>query len=171
MARIKITDDRQGRSFRTGVNGRFYDFPLNTEQNVDDEMLQHLKDLGVAFDEVSSKGAASKEGSDGAAPIGDHDVLMSGTVAKSLGERPLMGDQPGDLTSSGGVRFASTGAGPSIADDAAVSDIRVASERATPPDAAIADIAGEGEGGTTKTPAPKAALHKDTDAGKKSAKK
>jgi hypothetical protein len=157
MARIKITDDRQGRSFRTGINGRFYDIPRNTEIEVEDEMVDHLKGLGVGFEEIegSSKGASSsKEGSgDVLAPValGPNDVIAPAMDARSLNERPLAGDQPGDVTLAGGLRT-STGKGssPSIKEDAEISDIRVAAERAAPKDASTAEIAGEGEAGTPK---------------------
>lgn len=177
MARIKVTDDRQGRSFRTGINGRFYDIPINQEIEVEDEMVDHLKGLGVSLDEVSSKGSsASKEGSvDVLAPagLGANDVRAPGTDTRSLNEpgRLLPGDQPGDVTASGGVRN-STGQGHSvsIADDARVSDIRVSAERTADKDAPVAERAGEGEGGTKKAPVPKAAPHKET-AEEKAAKK
>jgi hypothetical protein len=175
MARIKITDDRQGRSFRTGVNGRFYDLGINREIEVDDGMIDHLKGLGVSFEEIEgSKGAsASKEGSgEGLAPIGPHDVRAPALDPRSLDERPLAGDQPGDVTASGGVRFTATGnEGPTIEDDARISDIRVAAERRAPKDASVAEVAGEGESGTdeTKAPQPVAPSHKETAAEKKAA--
>jgi hypothetical protein len=178
MARIKVTDTSQGRSFRTGVNGRFYDLPVGVEQNVDDALLDHLEGLGVAFETIegpSKRASSSKEGSeDGLAPIGPHDVLAPAMVPRVLGEREsfkngsIPGDQPGDLT-AGGVKF-SGGAGTSIVEDAEVSDIRVAAERSAPEDASVARIAGEGEGGTKSVDAPQpvAPSHKETAAEKKS---
>ena len=154
---IKVTDDRQGRSFRTGINGRYFDIPVNQRFEAEELLVEHLRSQGVAFDELEGERASrSKEGSgEGLAPqpLGPHDVRAPGTDAKSLGDRPLAGDQPGDVTESGGVRFAS-GPGPSIEEDAKVSDIRVAAERASGKDAPVAEKAGEGEGGTEEHPAP-----------------
>src|SRR5687767_15937701 len=121
--RIKITDDRQGATFRTGINGRMWDFPLNQEIAAEEVLIDHLRTIGCRFEEVDSRASSSKEGSGGGlAPLGPHDVRAPGTDAKSLGDRPLAGDQPGDVTESGGVRFAE-GAGPSVEDDARISDI------------------------------------------------
>jgi hypothetical protein len=168
MARIKVTDSRQGRTFRTGINGRFYDIPLNTDIEVEDEMVEHLKGLGVAFDEVSTKGSsASKEGSvDVLAPaaLGPNDVIAPADAPRSQDDPSRLspqGDQPGDVTAAGGLRT-STGQGssPSIAEDAKVSDIRVAAERQTKADAPVAEKAGEGEGGTDAASVPKPAPQK-----------
>jgi hypothetical protein len=170
MARIKVTDSRQGRTFRTGINGRFYDIPLNTELEVEDEMVEHLEGLGVAFDEVEGKSkgsSASKEGSvDVLAPValGPNDVVAPATAPRSLNEAGRLspaGDQPGDVTAAGGLRN-STGKGssPSIAEDAEVSDIRVAAERQTKADAPVAEKAGEGEGGTDAASVPTAKSNK-----------
>lgn len=153
MATIKITDDRQGATYRTGVNGRLFDLPLNQELNVDDALVDHLKGIGARFDEVDAKRAgSSKEGSgdDLVRAIGPHDVVHAGTVAKGLNDRPLLaGDQPGDVTESGGVAYSSgLATGGNIRDDAEISDIRVAAERKAPQRAPAAEIAGEGEGGT-----------------------
>lgn len=166
MARIKVTDDRQGRSFRTGVNGRFYDFQLNQEVEVDDAMVDHLKGLGVAFEEVSAskRASSSEEGSEeGLAPTGPHDVRAPATDAKAVGDRQLAGDQPGDVTESGGVSYGVAGPGPSIEEDAKISDIRVAAERRAPKDASVAELAGEGESDTDATKAPQGVkpTHKD----------
>lgn len=180
MARIKLTDSRQGRSFRTGINGRFYDIPLNQELEVEDEMVEHLKGLGVAFDEVegSSKGSsASKEGSvDVLAPagLGAADVRTPATDPRSQADPTRLspqGDQPGDVTAGSAPRN-STGQGHSvsIADDAKISDIRVAAERQAPKDASKAEVAGEGEGGTPKAEVAKAAPHKETAEEKAAAK-
>lgn len=180
MARIKVTDSRQGRSFRTGINGRFYDIPLNQELEVEDEMVEHLKGLGVAFDEIEgkSKGAsASKEGSvDVLAPaaLGAADVLAPADAPRSQNEPWRLspqGDQPGDVTPAGGQKV-STGQGHSvsIADDAKISDIRVAAERSADKEASVAELAGEGEGGTPKAEVPSPAPHKET-AEEKAAKK
>lgn len=179
MARIKVTDSRQGRSFRTGINGRFYDIPLNQELEVEDEMVEHLKGLGVAFDEVegSSKGSsASKEGSmDVLAPagLGSADVRTPATDPRSQSDARLspQGDQPGDVTPGGSLRN-STGQGHSvsIADDAKISDIRVAAERSADKEASIAEIAGEGEGGTPEAKVPAPAPHKETAEEKAAAK-
>lgn len=152
MATIKITDDRQGRSFRTGVNGKFFDLPVNQETQVDDLLLDHLRTLGVAFDEVASeRGAGSKEGSVDLAPIGPHDVSFPGTATKSLNTSPTSGDQPGDVV-EGGVAFGGT-IGQTIEDAARISDIRVAAERrsATDGSVSVAELAGEGELGTKAT--------------------
>lgn len=149
--KIKITDDRQGRTFRTGVNGRFYDLPVNQEVEVDSGLIDHLKGLGVAFEDDASKRASrSLEGSgEGLAPIGPHSVRAPAMDAKSLGDRPLAGDQPGDVTASGGVSFGTVG-GLSIEEAARISDIRVAAERSVDKDAPAAARAGEGELGTDK---------------------
>lgn len=163
---IKITDDRQGNTFRTGVNGRLFDLPIKQEIKVDAALCEHLEGIGVRFDEVDGKGAGSaKEGSgDGLAPIGPHDVRAPGTDAKSLNDRPLAGDQPGDVTASGGVAYTPDGTWPgsNITDDAAVSDIRVAAERGAKDDASVAELAGEGEQGKAKSkPQTGGASHKD----------
>ncbi len=153
MARIKITDDRQGRTFRTGINGMQYDIPVGSEQEVDDGLIDHLKGLGVAFDEIetSRRASSSKEGSEGElAPVGPHDVRAPAMDAKSLGDRPLAGDQPGDVTASGGVGFGLEGK-LSIEDRAKISDTRVAAERSTKADVSAAELAGEGELGTDAT--------------------
>lgn len=171
---IKITDDRQGATFRTGINGKLFDLPLNTPLEVDEAMCDHLDAIGCRFDEVEAKRAgSSKEGSgdDLVRPIGPHDVIAAGTAVKSLNQRPLMGDQPGDVT-AGGVRY-DTGKphGGSITDDAEVSDIRVAAERRAPKDASVAEKAGEGEQGEPKSdPQPVKPSHKQTAEEKKAAK-
>jgi hypothetical protein len=171
---IKVTDDRQGATFRTGVNGRFFDLPLNQEIAVDPSLVDHLTSIGCRFEEVDAKRASSsKEGSgDGLAPTGPHDVRAPGTDAKSLNDRPLAGDQPGDVT-EGGVQYGSTGAGfgGSIEEDAKVSDIRVAAERKAADDAPVAEKAGEGEQGTpTAKPQSVKPSHKETDAERKAKK-
>lgn len=154
---IKITDDRQGQTYRTGINGKLFDLPLNTELTVDDEMVAHLEGVGVRFDEVDTKRASSsKEGSvdDLVRPVGPHDVISAGTAVKSLGDRPLAGDQPGDVT-AGGVSYGGTGPahGSSVLEDAKAADARVAAERSAKKDASVAELAGEGEGGTPKAKA------------------
>ncbi len=150
MATIKITDESQGRTFRTGVNGKMFDLPVGEEVNVDDALVDHLEGLGVSFDECegSSKGArASKEGSeDELAPTGPHDVRFPGTRVKSVDNSG--GDQPGDVT-AGGVGMGGGGShGSSIKEDAEISDIRVAAERMTTERDAVAKRMGEGEQGT-----------------------
>lgn len=180
MPTIKITDDRQGRTFRTGVNGRLFDLPLNQELAVSDAMVEHLRGIGVRFDEVETKRAgSSKEGSgEGLArAIGPHDVEFPGTVAKGADDRALAGDQPGDVTTLGaGVSVVNPDediVGDHIKDDAEVSDIRVAAERVAPRDAPVAELAGEGEGGTKEAdPQPVEPSHKDTSSrsGKKARK-
>lgn len=167
---IKITDDRQGASFRTGLNGRYYDLPINQEVTVDEVLVDHLKSVGARFEEVDAKRASSsKEGSgDGLAPIGPHDVRAPGTDAKSLNDRPLAGDQPGDVTGGGVAYGQGTVHGHTIEDDAKASDLRVAAERTTKPDASVAERAGEGEGGTPKAKAQSVEpSHKETPAERK----
>lgn len=174
MATIKVNDGRQGGSFRTGINGRMYDLPVGKEQEVDDLLVDHLRGLGVDFEEVEqSKGArSSKEGSEeGLAPIGPHDVRMAGTETKSLDDRPQAGDQPGDVTESGGVGFQSIG-GQSIEDATRISDIRVAAERVTTKDDSVALRAGEGELGTEATEPPQGIkpTHVESDEEKRASK-
>lgn len=173
---IKITDDRQGGTYRTGVNGRIFDLPLNTELTVDEALADHLKGIGCRFDEVEAKRASSsKEGSgeELVRPIGPHDVIAAGTVVKSLGDRPLAGDQPGDVT-EGGVRFPAGAAdthGSAILEDAEASNLRVAAERSAPKDASVAEKAGEGEGGTPKAEAQAVEpSHEETKEERKAAK-
>ena len=154
---IKVTDDRFGATFRTGVNGKMFDLPLNQELTVDDAFVAHLEGIGARFDEVDAKRASSsKEGSvdDLVRPVGPHDVISAGTAVKSLGDRPLAGDQPGDVT-AGGVRYDgdTSAKGSSLLEDAKASDKRVAAERRAPKDASVAELAGEGEGGTPKAKA------------------
>lgn len=169
---IKITDNRQGATFRTGVNGKMFDLPLNTELTVEDALAEHLEGIGVRFDEVETKRASSsKEGSvdELARPIGPHDVIAPGVAAKSLNDRPLAGDQPGDVT-SGGVRYDEGQArfGSVIKDDAKAADLRVAAERRAPKGASIAELAGEGEQGTKKAQAQASEpSHKETAAERK----
>jgi hypothetical protein len=168
---IKITDDRYGATYRTGVNGKIFDLPLNTELNVDEAFVAHLTDVGARFDEVDAKRASSsKEGSvdDLVRPVGPHDVISAGTAVKSLNDRPLAGDQPGDVTSAGAEVAYDNGSveaskGSSLLEDAAASDKRVAAERRAPKDASVAELAGEGEGGTpvAKAQSPEPS-HKDT---------
>ncbi len=177
MARIKITDTSQGRSFRTGINGRFYDLGVNREIEVDDLMLDHLTGLGVPFDEIegaSKRAGSSDEGSEeGLAPTGPHDVIAPAMDPRTVGDRVaaggIAGDQPGDVT-AGGVKF-SGGGGTSIKEDAEVSDIRVAAERRSDKEASVAERAGEGESGTKATDAPQPVepSHKETAAEKASA--
>ncbi len=175
MPTIKITDTRQGATFRTGVNGRLFDLPLNTEVNVSDAMADHLRGIGCRFDEVDAKRASSsKEGSgEGLArAIGPHDVRFPGTEAKSASNevRPSgapAGDQPGDVTTNGAtvsiVNPDEEIHGDHIEEDAEVSNIRVAAERTAPKDASVAERAGEGEGGTDKAdPQDVKPTHKDT---------
>lgn len=181
MPTIKITDDRQGATFRTGVNGRLFDLPINTEIPVSDAMCDHLKGIGVRFEEVDAKRASSsKEGSgEGLArAIGPHDVISAGNAIKSLNDGNRLsgapaGDQPGDVTSEGAaVRFTDGERphGDMIEEDAKVSDIRVAAERQADKDAPVAEKAGEGEGGTDKASVPKPALHKDVNKSGKNGK-
>lgn len=175
MPTIKITDNRQGATFRTGINGRMFDLPINQEITVSDAMVDHLRTNGVRFDETDTQRAnASKEGSVDALarPIGPHDVIASGTAVKSLNDRPLAGDQPGDVTGGGtsaDVRFNDKAElhGDMIEEDAEASDIRVAAERTAPKDASVAEKAGEGEGGTPKAQTQGVEpTHKDTTAAK-----
>lgn len=163
MARIKVTDSRHTRTFRTGVNGRFFEIPLNQEIEVEDAVVEHLKGLDVAFEEVSSKGASgSKEGSvEKLAPM---NVTNSGVIApanepRRVGEsgRLLPGDQPGDAIAAGQVGEGGEPIDNIVEEDAKVSDIRVAAERQTKIDAPVAEKAGEGEGGTDKAATPSAA--------------
>jgi hypothetical protein len=177
MPTIKITDDRQGATFRTGINGRLFDLPINQELNVSDAMVEHLRGTGVRFDKVDAKRASSsKEGSvEGLArPIGPHDVEFPGTAAKGAdaGPRPSgaeAGDQPGDVTTAGAEVQHTDGERPHgdmIEEDAKVSDIRVAAERTAAKDAPVAEKAGEGEGGTDKaSPQDVTPSHKDTGKG------
>ena len=107
---IKITDTRYGESFRTGINGILYDIPVNTEVKVEDALAEHIRGLGVAFEEPrerSSKGASgSEEGSgDVLAPVslgfgGSSTVEAPAMRPKSVGSGS--GTQPGDVTSAGG---------------------------------------------------------------------
>ena len=162
MAWIKITDDRYGESFRTGVNGLLYDIPLNTPVNVEDVLADHIKGLGVACEDAEAPEGArgSKEGSgDVLAPIAVGMASGGGAV-----EQPAMrtkslnsgsGSQPGDVTgsaASGDEEEAEAKEAPSqnqIEERSAVSDVRVQGERRSGRDASVAEIAGEGEQGTT----------------------
>lgn len=63
---IKITDDRYGGVFNTGLNGRIEKIPHNTEIEAGKDLRDHLDELGVAFEVVS--GAGSEEGSGEPAP-------------------------------------------------------------------------------------------------------
>lgn len=178
MPTIKITDDRQGATFRTGINGRIFDLPINTEVKVSDSMADHLRTVGCRFDEVDAKRASSsKEGSgEGLVRvIGPHDVQFPGTAAKSVDDGIGNGDQPGDVTSAGAtVQYADTDLshGDFIEDDAKVSNLRVAAERTADKDASVAEKMGEGEGGTDKAdPQAVKPSHKDTSTAKKSSKK
>lgn len=133
MARIKVTDNRHGNSFRTGINGRIYDIPLNQEFEVEDGLVDHLKGLGVAFEEVSSKGASSsKEGS--GEVLAPTSALAAGGVrapamdAKSVGQRPLMGDQPGDPVEAGGDGPGATKKVATLERETALADARVEEE-------------------------------------------
>jgi hypothetical protein len=157
---IKITDNRYGESLRTGINGLLYDIPVNTEVKVEDALAEHLRGLGVAFDEprASSKGASgSEEGSgDQLAPIalgfgGSSTVEAPAMRPKSVGQS---GTQPGAVTSAGGGEEdeeaeGRTGAGQQdvIEAQSAVSDVRVKGERRSDQFASVAEIAGEGESG------------------------
>lgn len=163
MKTVRVTDDRQGQMFRMGINGRFFNFPRNAPVEVEDVVVDNLRSLGVAFEEVSSKGAgrSSKEGSveGGPVPTGPHDVISAGTMPKSLNEPGRLspaGDQPGDLTDAGAeLKYSNAGGtGRSVEKDAEISDIRVAAERQTKADAPAAERAGEGEGGTKKAVTP-----------------
>ncbi len=154
---IKITDDRQGNTYRTGVNGRMFDLPLNEEFEVDEALVEHLEGIGCRFEEVEAKRAgSSKEGSvEGSArELSRNEADMAGTRNKTLNQSANAGDQPGDLTAAGGGGPGSGTdggvLGKNVAADAKVSDIRVAAERATAHDAPAAEIAGEGESGAPK---------------------
>lgn len=168
MARIKITDSRHTRTFRTGINGRYFEIPVNREIEVEDGMVDHLEGLGVAFDEVSSKGASgSKEGSvEKLAPmgVGNNSVIAPAndprTVDEAAAGRVLPGDQPGDAIAAGDGGMTAEAAENIIAEDARISDIRVAAERQTKKDAPAAEKAGEGEGGTEKATVPTATTAK-----------
>lgn len=64
MPIIKIKDDRHGRFFRTGVNGRVFMLPVDKDIEVDDSLLDHLKGMDVDLEEASTRaGSSSKEGS------------------------------------------------------------------------------------------------------------
>jgi len=161
---IKITDNRYGESFRTGVNGLLYDIPVNQEVLVEDALAEHIRGLGVAFDQPrpASKGASgSEEGSgDQLAPLGRSFGGASLVEAPAMKTKSLDnsgGTQPGDVT---GAVVAEGEDEPeltplaepslnSIEESAEVSDIRVAGERRAHQQASVAEIAGEGEGGTT----------------------
>jgi hypothetical protein len=159
---IKITDNRYGESLRTGINGLLYDIPVNSEVKVEDALAEHLRGLGVAFDEprASSKGASgSEEGSgDQLAPIALGFGGGAGVEAPAMRPKSLNnsgGTQPGDVTGSaaseGDEREGREAPVPQdvIEANAAVSDIRVKGERRSLQFASVAEIAGEGEQGTT----------------------
>lgn len=173
MARIKVTDERHGRTLRTGVNGRIFEIPVGSEQEVDDGLVDHLRGLGVRFEEVedNSRGAGSAQGSEaGPALASPHDVRAPAMDAKSLDNSRYNGDQPGDVTSSGGVAGAS-GQRQSIEDAARISDIRVAAERRSADDAPAAELAGEGEQGLPEAdPQPVEPSHQETDEEKEARK-
>lgn len=175
---IKITDDRQGATFRTGINGKLFDLPTNQELNVDEALVEHLEGIGARFEEVedAKRASSSKEGSvdELARPIGPHDVIAAGTKPKSLDNSASNGDQPGDVTAGGVQMDSGYSQGNSIKEDAEVSDTRVAAERRAPKDASVAELAGEGEQGTEKSdPQSVEPSHKDTSSkasGKKAKK-
>jgi hypothetical protein len=159
---IKITDNRYGESFRTGVNGLLYDIPVNQEVLVEDALAEHIRGLGVAFDQPrpASKGASgSEEGSgDQLAPLGRSFGGASLVEAPAMRPQSLDnsgGTQPGDVTGSAVPEdedVMTPYAEPSpnvIEENSEVSDIRVAGERRAHQQASVAEIAGEGEGGTT----------------------
>jgi hypothetical protein len=168
---IKITDNRYGDSFRTGVNGLMYDIPLNTEVLVEDALADHIRGLGVAFEEPRARGAKGEEGgAEAKGEVGDaaKDVLRpvaTGYGGGSAVEAPAMkpkslnsgsGSQPGDVTGSaapaddeGESREVAAPLEDIIAVNSAVSDVRVKGERRTHQQGSVAEIAGEGEGGTT----------------------
>jgi hypothetical protein len=178
MPTIKITDDRQGRTFRTGVNGKLFDLAINQEINVTDEMVDHLRGIGVRFDEVDTKRANSSEEGSGEGlvrAIGPHDVSFPGTAAKSADDRIMAGDQPGDVTTAGAtVAFSDAQApeGDNIKDHAEAANKRVAAERVAPKDAPVAELAGEGEGGTKKADAqPVEPTHKEAASAPTTARK
>jgi hypothetical protein len=160
---IKITDNRYGDSFRTGVNGLLYDIPVNREVLVEDALADHIRGLGVAFEQPrpASKGASgSEEGSgDQLAPIGRAFGGASYVEAPAMRPQSLDnngGGQPGDVTGSAvpadDEDELTPYAEPSpnvIEENAEVSDVRVKGERRAHQQASVAEIAGEGEGGTT----------------------
>jgi len=160
---IKITDNRYGDSFRTGVNGLLYDIPVNREVLVEDALADHIRGLGVAFEEPrpASKGdSGSEEGSgDQLSPLGRSFGGASLVEAPAMRTQTLDnngGTQPGDVTGAvvaeGEDPELTPLAEPSlntIEESAEISDIRVAGERRAHQQASVAEIAGEGEGGTT----------------------
>jgi hypothetical protein len=161
MKLIKITDTRYGESFRTGINGILYDVPVETEVNVEDALADHIRGLGVAFDEPRpGKGASgSEEGSvDVLAPVslgfgGTSTVEAPAMKPKSLGSG--FGTQPGDVTGSPPSDDEEEPATKDAAQQqdvieahAVVSDTRVKAERRSDRLASVAEIAGEGESGS-----------------------
>lgn len=183
---IRITDNRYGDSFRTGINGLLYDIPLNQDVLVEDALADHIRGLGVAFEEPRSrdaKGASgSEEGSkDQLAPIGRSFGGASLVEAPAMRSQSLDnsgGTQPGDVTGSATAededvldpREGEPVVNP-IEVAAEVSDVRVAGERRAHQQASVAEIAGEGEGGTTpadggEPPVALAASRKSSEAAK-----
>ena len=143
---IKVNRDRHGPTLRGGINGRVFTIPTGSNYEAEEVLVEHLRNSGVSFEEVSD-GAGSKEGSGDPAPNYDTFPAMAPRSLDDSG-----GTQPGDVTT------ANSDPGPSenvlsIEERAALSDIRVAAERRTKADDPVAAQAGEGEGGTPKVEA------------------
>lgn len=137
---IKINRDRHGPTLRAGVNGRRFLITTGQNYEADPLLVESLRNSGVSFEEVS-EGAASKEGSGGAAPEDTPPAMLPRTLDDSRG------DQPGDVTTATSNATDASGR-LSLEELARISDIRVAAERRVERDASIAARAGEGEGGT-----------------------
>lgn len=143
---IKINADRHGPTLRGGINGRTFAIPTGVEYPAEDALVEHLRNSGVSFEEVASEGGKSKEGS-GDLPPEDAKPHM---LPKSLDDSG--GGQPGDVTAATGNPDAKE-VNATFAEDAEISDVRVAAERRTPIDignVSPAELAGEGEQGTPK---------------------
>ena len=143
---IKINKDRHGPTLRGGINGRMFAIPTGVDYEAEEALVEHLRNSGVSFEEVASEGGKSKEGS-GDLPPEDTKPHM---LPQSLDDTG--GDQPGDVTTGSGAGGGKE-ATATFAEDAEISDVRVAAERRTPIDSSRvspAELAGEGEQGTPK---------------------